>query len=114
MQNIWSNEHADLLSPRFYCQPKVQKPAVTTRLIASYSGSPLHNPNKFITNALKAYVNNAKNSTMFSKFIRNVPIESNIIMLLFNDTSLSISVPIVAIFNLMMEFVNKDDKCFAL
>ena len=42
----------------------------------SYSGSPLYNLNKYIANILKAYVrdenDNAKNSTTFSNYIRNV------------------------------------------
>ena len=71
--------------PRFYGQPKTQKPGVPIRLIVSYSGSPLYNLNKYIANILKTYVkdenNNPKNSTTFSNYIRNVPIEDDKIMI---------------------------------
>ena len=70
--------------PRFYGQPKVHKPGVPILPIVSYSGSPLYNLNKYIANIVKAYVrdenNNAKNSTTFSNYIRNVPIEDDEIM----------------------------------
>ena len=66
----------DSPAPRFYGQPKIHKPRVPIRP-ASYNGSLLYNLNKYIANILKAYVrdenNNAKNYTMFSHHIRNVP-----------------------------------------
>ena len=71
----------DSPAPRFYGQPKIHKPGVPIRPIVSYSGSPLYNLNKYIANILKTYVkhenNNAKNSTTFSNYIRNVPIEDD-------------------------------------
>ena len=78
--------------PRFYDQPKIHKPGVPIHPIVSYSASPLHNLNKYITNILKAYVknenNNAKNSTTFSNYIRNVPIDDDEIMVSFDVTFL--------------------------
>ena len=76
---------------RFYGQPKIHKPGVPIRPIISYSGSPLYNLNKYIANILKAYVkyenNNVKNSTTFSSYIRNVPIEDDKIMVSSDVTS---------------------------
>ena len=69
---------------RFYGKPKIQKPGVPIRPIVSYSGFQLYNLNKYIPNILKAYVkdknNNAKNSSTFCHYIRNVPIDYNEIM----------------------------------
>ena len=74
----------DSPAPRFYGQPKIHKPGVPIRHIASYSGSLRYNLNKYIASILKAYVqdenNNAKNSTTFSNHIRNVSIEDDEIM----------------------------------
>ena len=74
----------DSPAPRFYGQPKIHKPGVPIRPIVSYSGSPLYNLNKYIASILKGYVqddnNNAKNSTTFSNYFRNVPIEDDEIM----------------------------------
>ena len=79
----------DSPAPRFYGQPKIHKPGVPIRPIISYSGSPLYNLNKYIANILKTYVkhenNNAKNSTTFSNYIRNVPIEDDEIMVSFES-----------------------------
>ena len=59
---------------RLYGQPKIHKPGVSICPTVSYSGSPLHNLNKHIANILKANGkdenNNAKNSTVFSNYIR--------------------------------------------
>ena len=46
----------DSPAPRFYGQPNMLKPGVTIRPNVSYSGSPLYNLKKYITNTLKAYV----------------------------------------------------------
>ena len=65
-------------------QPKIDEQRVPILPIVSYCGSPLYNLNKYIANILKAYVkdenNNAKNSTTFSNYIRNIPIEDDEIM----------------------------------
>ena len=77
-------KHTDLPAPSFYGQPKTHKTGVPIRPIVSYSGSPLYSLNKYIVNILEAYVkdenNNANNSTTFSNYIRNVPIEDDVIM----------------------------------
>ena len=81
----------DLPAPRFYGQPKIHKPGVPI-LPISYSGSPLYNLNEYIANILKAYVkdenSNGKNSTTFSNYIRNVPIEDDEIIASFDLTFL--------------------------
>ena len=57
-------------APRFSGQPKIHKPAVSIRPIASCSGFPLYSLNKYIGNILNNYFkdenNNVKNSTTFS------------------------------------------------
>ena len=98
--------------PRFYGQPKIHKPGVPIRPIVSYSGSPLYNLNKYIANILKAYVqdenNNAKNSTPFSNYIRNVLIEDDEIMVSFAITSLYTNISIIDTFNIIKDYVNND------
>ena len=63
---------------------KIHIPGVPTHPIVSYSSSPLHNLNKYITNILKVYFkdenSNAKNSTTFFNYKRNVPIEDDEIL----------------------------------
>ena len=79
-----------------------------------YSGSPLYNLNKYIANILKAYVrdenNNAKNSTTFSNYIRNVPIEDDEIMVSFDVTSLYTNIPIIDTLNIIKDYVKNDDQ----
>ena len=95
----------DLPAPRFHGQPKIHKPGVSICPIASCSGFPLYNLNKYIANILKAYVqdenNNAKNSTTFSNYIRNVPIEDDEIMVSFDITSLYTNIPIIDMLNII-------------
>ena len=104
----------DSPAPTFYGQPKTYKPGVPIRPIVSYSGSPLYNINKYIANILKAYVKhenkNAKNSTMFSNYVRNVPIEDDKIMLSFDVTSLYTNIPIIDTLNIIKDYVHSDDK----
>ena len=104
----------DSPAPRFYGQPKIHKPGVPIRPIVSYSGSLLYNLNKYIANILKAYVrdenNNAKNSTTFSNYIRNVPIEDDEIMVSFDVTSLYTNIPIIDTLNIIKDYVNNDDQ----
>ena len=82
--------------------------------IVSYSGSLLYNLNKYIANILKAYVedenNNAKNSTNFSNYIRNVPIEDDKIMVSFDVTSLHTNIPTIDTLNIIKDYVNNDDE----
>ena len=104
----------DLPAPRFYGQPKICKPGVPILPIVSYSGSLLYNLNKYIANILKAYVkdenNNNKNSTTFSNYIRNVPIEDDEIMVSFDVTSLYTNIPIIDTLNIIKDYVNSDDQ----
>ena len=104
----------DSPAPRFYGQPKIHKPGVPIRPIVSYSGSPLYNLNKYIANILKTYVkhenNNAKNSTTFSNYIRNVPIEDDEIMVSFDVTSLYTNIPIIDTLNIIKDYVHSDDQ----
>ena len=89
----------DLPVSRFYGQPKIHKPGVPICPIISYSGPTLYNFNKYIANILKAYVkdenNNAKNSTTFSNYIRNIPIEDDEKMVSFDVISLYTNIPII-------------------
>ena len=107
-------KHTDSPAPRFYGQPKIHKPGVPIRPIVSYSGSPLYNLNKYIANILKTYVkhenNNPKNSTTFSNYIRNVPIEDDKIMVSFDVTSLYTNIPIIDTLNIIKDYVHSDDQ----
>ena len=106
---------------RCYCsytlllfQDFLYKPGVPIRLIVSYSGSPLYNINKYIANILKAYVKdenkNIKNSTTFSNYISNVPIEDDEIMVSFYVTSFYTNIPIIDTLKLIKDYVNNDDQ----
>ena len=97
----------DSPTPRFYGQPKIHKPGVPIRPIVSYSGSPLYNLNKYIANILKAYVrnNNANNSTMFSNYIRNVPIKDDEIIVSFDVISLYTNIPITDTLNIIKDLL---------
>ena len=68
---------------RFYRQPKIHRPGVPIRPIVSYSSSPLYNLNKCIAHIFNVEDenNNAKNSTTFSNYIRNIPIEDDEIII---------------------------------
>ena len=104
----------DSPASRFYGQPKIHKPGVPIRPIVSYSGSLLYNLNKYIANILKAYVgdenNNTKNSTTFSNYIRNVPIEDDEIMVSFDVAFLYTNIPIIDTLNIIKDYVNNDDQ----
>ena len=103
----------DLPASRFYGQSKMHKPGVPICPIVSYSGSPLYNLKKYIANILNTYVkdeNNAKNSTTFSNYIRNVPIEDDETMVSFDVTSLYTNIPIIDMLNIIKGYVNNDDQ----
>ena len=93
---------------RFDCQ---HKPGVLIHPIVSYSGYPLCNVHKYIVN-VKDYVkgknNNAMNSTTFSNYIRDVPIEDDKIMVSFDITSLYTNIPIIDMLNIIKDYVNND------
>ena len=65
-------------------------------------------------NILKTYVknenNSAKNSTMFSNYIRNIPIEDDKIMVSFDVTSLYTNISIIDTLNIIKVYVNNDDQ----
>ena len=102
----------DSPAPRFYGQPKINKPGVPIRPIVSYSSSPLslYNLNKYIAKHVKHENNNAKNSTTFSNYIRNVPIEDDEIMISFDVTFLYTNIPIIDTLNIIKDYVHSDDK----
>ena len=101
-------------APRFYGQPKIHKPGAPTHPLVSYNGSLLYSLNKYIANILKAYVkheyNNAKNSSTFSNYIRNVPIAHDKIMVSFDFTSLYTNIPIIDTLNIIKDYVHSDDQ----
>ena len=74
----------------------------------------MYNLNKYIVNILKTYVkhenNNAKNSTTFSNYIRNVPIEDDEIMVSFDVTSLYTNIPIIDTINVIKDYIHSDDQ----
>ena len=82
--------------------------------VASNSGLPLYNFNKYIANILKAFVkyenNNAKNSITFSSYIRDVPIEDDEIMVSSDVTSLYTKIPIIDKLSIIKDHVNNDDQ----
>ena len=62
----------------------------------------------------KTYVknenNNAKNSAIFFHYIRNVPIEGDKIVVLFDVTSLNTKVLIDDTLNIIKNYFNSDDQ----
>ena len=99
----------DSPAPRFYGQLKIHKPGVSIHPIDSYSGSSLHNLNKCIA-SIKDENNNARNSTTFSNYIRNVPTENDEIMVSFDVTFLYTNIPILETLNIIKDYVNNDEK----
>ena len=103
----------DLAAPKFYRQPKIHKSGVPIRLVVSYRGSPLYNLKKYIVNILKGYVkdenNNAKNSTTFSNYIRDVLIDDDEIMVSFEVTFLYMNIPMIDKLNIIKDYVNNDN-----
>ena len=102
----------DLPAPRIYGQPKIHKPGVPIHPIVSYSGSSLYSLNKYIANIFKAQIqdenNNTKNSTTFSNYIRNVPLEDEEIMVSFDVTSLYTNIPMIDTLSIIKDYVNDD------
>ena len=100
----------DLPVPRFYGQPKIHKPGVPISPIVSYTGSLLYNLNKYVANIFKDENNNTKNSATFSKYIINVPIEDDEIMVSFDVTSLYTNIPIIDTQNIIKDYVDNDNQ----
>ena len=65
--------------------------------------------NEFIDN-VKDENNNDKNSTTFSNYIRNGPIEDDEIMVSFDITSLYMNIPIIDRLTIIKDYVNNDDQ----
>lgn len=62
---------------------------------------------------MKAYIKDiytAKNSIIFSNYIRNVPIEDDEIMVLFGVTYLYTNIPVVDTLKIIKDFVNNDNE----
>ena len=74
----------------------------------------MYNLKKHIANILKAYFkdenNSTKNSTTFSNYIRNVPIEDDEIMVSFYVIFLYTNIPIIDTLNIIKDYVNNDDQ----
>ena len=62
---------------------------------------------------LKIYNNNARNSTTFFNYIRNIAIEDDKAMVLHDITSLYTNIPIIHTVNILKDYVNNDDDPFA-
>ena len=77
------------------------------RHIVSYSGSPLDNLNKYITNIVKAYV---QEFITFFSYIRNVLTEHDKIMVPFDVFSLYTNNPLNDTLNIVKDYVNNDDR----
>ena len=97
--------------PRIYGQPKIHKPGVLFHIVTPRC--------TILTNTKVAFLkpenvkdknNNAKNSTTFSNYIRNVPIEDNEIMVSFDVISLYTNIPLIDTLNTIKDYVNNDDQ----
>ena len=99
---------------RFHRQLKIQKPRDSIRPTVLYSGSPLYNLSKYITNILKAYFkdenNKAKNFIFFSNWIKNLPIENEEIMVSIDVTCWHLNISIADTLNLIKDYVNDDNQ----
>ena len=108
-------------------QLEIHKPGVSVRPIVSYSGFSLYDFSKYIASILKTihklnvkYVkisnvkyanNNAKNSTTFSNYFRNIPIKNGEIMVSFDVTFLYTNIPVINRLSIIKDYVNNDDHC---
>ena len=74
----------------------------------------MYSLNKYIAIIPKAYVkhenNNANNSTTFSNYIRNVPIEDDEILLSFCVNFLCTDIPIIDTLNIIKDNIHSDDQ----
>ena len=74
----------------------------------------MYNLTKYTAQVLKTYVkdenNNAKTTTTFSSYIRNVPIEDDEIMPSFDVTSLHTNILVIDTLNTILDYVNSDDQ----
>ena len=67
---------------------------------------------KYIANILKTYVKdeNKLSSAAFSNYVRNVSIEDDEKMVLFDVTSFCMNSPIIDTLNIIKNYVNNDDQ----
>ena len=91
--------------------PKNTQPGVHISPIVSYSGFALCNLKKYIANILKTYVkdeyNNANSSTLFSNYIKSVPIKCDKIMVSIDVTFLYTNIPIIDTLNIIKDKRNQ-------
>ena len=74
----------------------------------------MYNLNKYIAKILKDFVkdenSNANNSTIFSNYIGDVPIEDDEIMVSLDITCLYTNIPIIYTLKMIKDYVNNDDQ----
>ena len=74
----------------------------------------MYNLNKYIAKILKDFVkdenSNANNSTIFSNYIGDVPIEDDEIMVSLDITCLYTNIPIIDTLKMIKDYVNNDDQ----
>ena len=103
----------DFQAPRFYGLPKIHKASIPVRPMVSYSGSPLFNLSKHITNIVKSYTllnkQHCKNSKEFSEFIRTHTKEDDEIMVLFDVEALCTNVSIEDALAIIKELLENDE-----
>ena len=100
--------------PRFYGLPKIHKVGTPTRPIVSYTGTPLYEISKYVTNILKPYgklkEQNAHSSKSFSAFICQQKIEPDETMVSFDVTSLYTTILIDQALLIIKDRTEHDDK----
>ena len=103
----------DSQAPRLYGLPKIHKASIPVRPIVSYSGSPLFNLSKYITNILKPYTllnkQHCKNSKEFSEFIRAHTIEEDEFMVSSDVEALYTNVPMDYAVAIIKELLENDE-----
>ena len=110
LKQLKGQKDSNLIYNKLYCylkatdspapsHPKNTQPGVHISPIVSYSGFALCNLKKYIANILKTYVkdeyNNANSSTLFSNYIKSVPIKCDKIMVSIDVTFLYTNIPII-------------------
>ena len=123
LQSLKKNNHLDQTlynrlkptdspAPQFYGLPKIHKPDVPIRPIVSYTGTPLYNLSKYISNILKTYINNddrhSKNSKVFSEYVRTLTVDDDETLVSFDVTSLYTNVPINDTLTIIKEHLDND------
>ena len=100
--------------PRFYRLPKIHKDRTPMRPIVSYTGMPLYEISKYITNILKPYgklkEQHTHSSKSFSAFICQQKIKPDEIMVSFDVTSLYTTIPIDQVLLIIRDLLEHDEK----